>query len=348
MYAFGHELDGAGLRSLLLQDAYVYYVVNNPDPTEQPSYKLASPGHTEGTLSSDTPNAVIGEIGAPPPTVPVDVNVNDLDTGQSQSLDTQVADETDIGLPLGNSLVDTIAPLEVAQAATQIYDGPPADESGTMCLYIYLRESRGPLGFCNRYVGTGTAGDEGETPPELASAASADVTTAFSDFEQVDFAALHVTQVVANLTASRGLAMGSIVSARAVGPVKAGRTVRVRLLVRIYRGPVRRVSFRLRIPRGARGLLPVTIHGPAAPAPATANSLSSQLVVSLSASSSSSGVGDGTTPITSLDELRDAIASIPTYDGLYANVPGQGRRRAFRDPSLLITGRTTLLLLVKP
>jgi hypothetical protein len=348
VYAFGHELDGAGRRSLLLQDAYVYYVVNNPDPTEQPSYKLASPGHTEGTLSSDTPNAVIGEVGAPPPTVPVDVNVNDLDTGQSQSLDTQVADETDIGLPLGTSLVDTIAPLEVAQAATQIYDGPPADESGTMCLHIYLRESREPLGFCNRYVGTGTAGDEGETPPELATAASADVTTAFSDFERVDFAALHVTQVVANLTASRGLAMGSIVSARAVGPVKAGRTVRVRLLVRVYRGPVRRVSFRMRIPRGARGLLPVTIHGPAAPTPATANSLSSQLVVSLSASSSSSsGIGSGTTPITSLDELSDAIASISTYDGLYANVPGQARRRAFRDPSLLITGRTTLLLSVK-
>ena len=121
-----------------------------------------------------------------------------------------------------------------------------------MCLRIYLRESRQPLGFCNRYVGTGTAGDEGETPPELASAASADVTTAFSDFERVDFAALHVTHVVANMTASRGLAMGSIVSARAVGPVRAGRAVRVRLLVRVYRGPVRRVSFRMRIPDGAR------------------------------------------------------------------------------------------------
>ncbi len=57
VYAFGHELDGAGRRSLLLQDAYVDYVVNNPDPTTAPSYKLAFPGHTEGTLSSDTPNA---------------------------------------------------------------------------------------------------------------------------------------------------------------------------------------------------------------------------------------------------------------------------------------------------
>ena len=246
VYAFGHELDGAGRRSLLLQDAYVYYVVNNPDPTVAPSYKLAAPGHTEGALSSDTPNAVIGEVGTPPPTVPVDVTAGDRATGQSLSLDTQVADETDIGLSLGSSLVDTIAPLEVAQAATQIYDGPPADESGNMCLKIYLRETSKPLGFCNRYVGTGTAGDEGQTPPELASAASNDVTTAFEDFEQVDFAALHVTHVVANLEASRGLAMASILAAHAPLRVRAGETVRVRLVVRVYRGRRRTVSFRLR------------------------------------------------------------------------------------------------------
>ena len=66
VYAFGHELDGAGRRSLLLQDAYVYYVVNNPDPTLGSSFKLAVPGHTLGTVTSDTPNAVIGQTGSPP------------------------------------------------------------------------------------------------------------------------------------------------------------------------------------------------------------------------------------------------------------------------------------------
>jgi hypothetical protein len=349
VYAFGHELDGAGRRSLLLQDAYVYYVVNNPDPTIAQSYKLASPGHTEGTLSSDTPNAVIGEVGAPPPTVPVEVTAHDLDTGQSLSLDTQVADETGIGLPLGNSLVDTIAPLEVAQAATQIYDGPPARESGSMCLRIYLRESSEPLGFCNRYVGTGTAGDAGQTPPELANAASTDVTSAFGDLEQVDFAALHVTRVVADLHASRGLKMASILAAHAPLHVKAGRRVRVRLEVRLYRGPRRTVSFPLRIPSGVRGPIVVTIHGAAPQTPATPNSLSSQLVISLSpgGGSSGSGNGGGFSPISSVAELRALIAAIPSYDGLYANVPGHGKRPVFRDRSLLITGRTTLAFVVE-
>jgi hypothetical protein len=133
VYAFGHELDGAGRRALLLQDAYVYYVVNNPDPTVAPSYKPALPGHTVGIVSSDTPNAVIGQVRSRPPSVPVGVTVHDLDAGTSLALNTLVADETDVGLPLGTSLLDTIAPLDVAQAATQIYNG----ESGRMCLRIY-------------------------------------------------------------------------------------------------------------------------------------------------------------------------------------------------------------------
>ncbi len=341
VYAFGHELDGAGRRSLLLQDAYVYYVVNNPDPTVAPSYKLAVPGHTLGTLSSDTPNAVIGEVGAPPTTVPVDVTAHDLDTGTSMSFDTQVADETDIGLPLGTSMVDTIAPLAVAQAATEIYDGPPAEESGRMCLRIYLRESGKPLGFCNRYVGTGVAGDAGTQPPELASAASSDVTSAFGELAQVEFAALHVTHVVANIDASRGLAEAAIVSAHARRRVKAGQEVRVRLEVRVYRGPLRTVSFRLRIPSGARGPLSVTIHGPTAPPPASPGGLSSSLVVTLSGGGASPGSG-GSSAIPSIADLRQAIDAIPSYDGLIANLPGHVKRHVFRDPSLLVTGRATV------
>ena len=54
-------------RALLLEDAYVYYVANDPNPQDMPSsYKLAAPGHEIGTLTSDTPNAVIGEVLVPP------------------------------------------------------------------------------------------------------------------------------------------------------------------------------------------------------------------------------------------------------------------------------------------
>lgn len=346
VYAFGHELDGAGRRSLLLQDAYVYDVINNPDPNTAPSYKLASPGHTVGTLTSDTPNAVIGQVGAAPPLVPVDVTARDLDTGQSFALDTQVADETDIGLPLGASQVDAIAPLEVAQAATQIYDGPPANESGRMCLKIYLRETRAPLGFCNRYVGTGAPGDA-LAPPEVANAASTDVANAFGALERVDFAALHVERVAAQVDAQRGLAVGSIAGARAPIRVRPGQMVKVRLQVRVYRGPLRTFSFRVRIPRRASGPIALSLKGPELP-PGTGSSTQglAGALSGLLSFGSGSGPPPSFTEISSLAGLRHAIAALANYDGLYATFEGRGKRPVYRNGSLMITGRATVPFVV--
>jgi hypothetical protein len=45
--------------------------------------------------------------------------------------------------------------------------------------------------------------------------------------------------------------------------------------------------------------------------------------------------------------LRQAIAAIPSYDGLIANLPHGVKRHVFRDPSLLITGQTSVALLVE-
>src|SRR4051812_2055353 len=50
VWAFGHQLDAAGARSLLLQDAYVATIVNNPVQTLEGggSYKLAGAVHDVG------------------------------------------------------------------------------------------------------------------------------------------------------------------------------------------------------------------------------------------------------------------------------------------------------------
>ncbi|MGO9976565.1 MAG: hypothetical protein ACLP01_27900 [Solirubrobacteraceae bacterium] len=123
VYAFGHELDGAGARSLLLQDAYVYDVIDNPDPTN-PSTKLASPGHTEGTLTSDTPNGVIGTVGAPPSLIPVDVTATDLDTGAS--------------LPRGAAHAD----LRTADSARHRGARPRPDQGPRAAILVSGREPR--------------------------------------------------------------------------------------------------------------------------------------------------------------------------------------------------------------
>ncbi len=54
VYAFGHPYTGTGRRSLLLQDAWVYAVVDNPLGSEDAaSFKLAAPGHDVGALTYD-------------------------------------------------------------------------------------------------------------------------------------------------------------------------------------------------------------------------------------------------------------------------------------------------------
>ena len=335
VYAFGHPLDGVGRRSLILGDAYVYYVINNPN-VDNTSYKLAAPGHAVGTLTSDSPNAVIGSVGRGPVTTPVDVTARDLDTGHQIVLHSDVANETDVGTPTGAALVSTVAPLAIAQAASAIYDGPPANETGRMCLAVRLRESPTPLRFCNRYVASSVA-SSGMLPPVLALLASTDATSAFGVLDNESFARLHVTHVAVTLDAQRGLAEAAILGAQAPRRVRAGHIVRVRVRVRRYRAGVETLSFRVRIPRGAHGHVVAHIGGPAALNGADA--LINLLVSALFGGSSSGGSGGPQ----SLPALRRAFTKVGHYDGLLIRFGKRTAHHAYRNPNLLLTGRTKLV-----
>ena len=83
VWGFGHPFENSGLRSLLLQDAYVYDVISNPNVGDDTgsTYKLAAAGHTLGTISNDASAAVVGRAGRPPVTIPVRVYTEDEDTG---------------------------------------------------------------------------------------------------------------------------------------------------------------------------------------------------------------------------------------------------------------------------
>ena len=153
--------------------------------------------------------------------------------------------------------------------------------------------------------------------------------------------------MVAHIDAERGLAEASIVSASAPSHVHAGQLARVRLRVRVYRGAVRTVSFRLRIPPGVHGSTVANIKGPPLPvgAGAATAGLTSALAGTLSITATA-GPPPSSAPISSLVDLRQAVAAIATYDGLSAAFRGHATRRAYRSPSLLITGRATLLFAV--
>ena len=111
VYAFGHPYSGAGRRSLLLQDAWVYTVIDNPLGTaDAVSAKLAAPGHDLGTLTYDGRDGVAGLLGAPPPTTALTVRTRNAQTGASRVAHARVADEGEVGLPDGVSPIVLTAP----------------------------------------------------------------------------------------------------------------------------------------------------------------------------------------------------------------------------------------------
>src|SRR5207248_2150708 len=155
---------------------------------------------------------------------------------------------------------------------------------------------------------------------------------------------LHVTAVYATISARRGLEEASIVSAHAPRRVRAGAQPRVRLLVRMFRGRLRTVSFRLRIPGGAHGHVRVTIRGPSFASASPGSPAAAGQALTILLGNSLSGTAPSGPPPRSIAALRKAVAALAPFDGLVASFGGGPRRRAYTDPALLISGRAKLAL----
>lgn len=245
VWAFGHPLDAAGRRSLLLQDSYVYAVVDNPLGLEGAvSYKLAAPGHDLGTLTSDGRNGVAGVQGVAAPTVPLRVVARNGRTGERRVVRARLADETDVGLPGGVSPASIVVPLAVSQAAYTTLDGSPARQSARMCVRIALRELDEPAGFCNRYVGAfGAVGAAGSGPFVF------DLFDALLAIDDFDYGTPHVERVDVRLEIQEGLEQAFLRSVRGPKVLRRGGTVTLRLELQRYRGERFTRRVRLRVPR---------------------------------------------------------------------------------------------------
>src|SRR4051812_2129130 len=237
VWGFGHPLDAFGARSLLLQDAYVYDVINNPLGTEGlVTYKYAAPGHNLGTLSNDTINAVVGSVGPLPRLIDVTAHVRDLDSGASKDLNVQVTDE--LGLDLPPSL-DLIAPIAIGDGAFEVLGSAPFDQTGKMCFSITVRERKAPFRFCNRYTGAAV---------DLMIDDASRAIVLVDNFTVRTFHHLHVVRVHADESVARGLDQGVIVHASAPGRVRRGRRITVHLRLRLPHGPLRTLTIHPRVP----------------------------------------------------------------------------------------------------
>jgi hypothetical protein len=311
VWMFGHPLDGAGRRSLFLQDAYIHAVINNPVGAEELStYKLGAAGNDVGTVTSDGVNAVGGRIGALPPNYPMTVFARDLDTGNTRGLRTLIADEGDVGRPLGTSILGIAGPAAIAEAASSVLRGAPARQSGEMCVTITLRES--------------------QAPNALAGSLATDFTQAAVLLDAYVFGTLHPTNVAVGLRLRRGLRQAYIQDATGPSSARPGQKIKLKLALRRAASGVRFTqTISLRVPRGLRpGTHTIKLEGTDADAGSDPTGDSELNFIFENPDAK---------PPETVDDLREAIEGLERYDGVTATIGGR-EIRAHRDRDLRISG----------
>ena len=336
VWAFGHPFENAGERRLLLQDAYVYRVIDNPVaiPDAASTYKFASLGHTLGTISNDERDAVAGRTGALPPTVPIRVYANDLDTGRRLLTGIRAADESRIGLPEGASPLSFVGPLAVTEAAASLLRSAPGRLSADVCVQISIDGLERPARFCNRYVSAFPAdADFVGTANTVAARASSDVFDALAAIDDYKGTPPGIGEVAVRIDLRRGEQRAFLRSVKLPGRVRPGQKVRARVTLRRVRGGTIKRSYRMQIPRGMhRGAR--TLHFTGADADVADDGLLGAIIID--------GVDDGAGDPgpRNLRALASRIRSVRRYDGV--RVRGGGERgHAFRDADLRISGRAT-------
>ncbi len=336
VWAFGHSLEDAGARALLLQDAYVFRVVNNPvQLSSATTYKLAAVGHDVGTLSNDTASAVAGRTGALPHTVPVTVLARDTGPGGKQeTLRARVADEEAMDLPSGGSWLTSVAPLTLVQAASDVLGSTPGRVTGQMCARIGLAELERPLRFCNRYVSLAQEqADDGSLGNAVTTGAGGDLAGALASIDAYTGKPPRITGVSVQLELHRSADQAFIRHVSAPSQVRAGARISVRLTLQRVRGAEFKRSYSLRVPSGLHsGRMKLRLIG------RDADTGDSGLGTTIVIGDSSADDGAGNAGPGSLSELADQVAATARYDGVTLRI-GNARARAFRDDGLRISGR---------
>jgi hypothetical protein len=338
VWGFGHTLEGLGRRSLFLEDAYVFRVINNPlgIPGAASTYKLASTGHDLGTLTNDALDAVVGRVGGLPPTVPVRVRATDLDSGRSRTLSTDVADESGIDQPSGSSALSFVAPLAVAEAGGTVLRGSPARLTGRACVAIDVREIRRPLRFCNRYITD--AADLLGTGNAVGGLVASDVSTALGFIDAFKLGRIHVTRLTTRVAIERGQRLAFLRRVHLPARVRPGQRVRATLVLRHVRGPLERRRVTLRMARDLRpGRRRVRLTG------TDVDLGGSDFFGDLSIIFGEGPSGGDPGPA-SLKRLARAVRRIHRYDGVRIKSGGDGDesgRRAYLARDVRIAGRAS-------
>ncbi|MDA0173955.1 hypothetical protein OJ998_32940 [Solirubrobacter taibaiensis] len=334
VWVFGHQLEGVGRRALLLQDAYVFRIVNNPLALGQigTTYKLASSGHDLGTISSDGLNGVAGRTGALPHTVPVQVIARDLDTNGMLAVNTSAADEAAVDLPSGGSWTSFVAPLAVSSAASGLLGSVPARLTGEMCARIAIQQITKPVRFCNRYVSVSAAqADDGTQLNAVLSGAANDLAGAISTIDAYTGTPPNVTGINVLIKVRRGADQAFIRSIKLPARVRAGQKVRARVSLQRVRGGTLVRNYTFRVPAdAARGSQRFRFIGQ------DADAGDDGLTTIIIGDDDERDEGGDPGP-RNLKELEAQLKATERFDGVTVRV-GRSRAEAFRDDEFRISG----------
>ena len=335
VWIFGHELEGNGRRALLLQDAYIFRIINNPVSLGALSgtYKLGASGHDLGTVSSDGFSAVAGRTGPLPHTVPVSAIARDEDSGTLRAVNASAADEAAVDLPSGGSWTSFVAPLAVSQAAGAALGSTPSRLTGEMCARITVSEIKKPLRFCNRYVSVAAGqADDGSVTNAVLSGAANDLGGALATIDAYTGKPPTVTGVNVLLKLRRGADQAFIRSVSLPARVRPGQRVRARVQLQRVRGERLTRTYTVRIPGSlGSGKERLRFVG------TDADEGESAFATILFGDEEEENEGGDPGPAT-LDELAESVRSTQRWDGVSLRI-GRDRTRAFRDDDFRISGQ---------
>jgi hypothetical protein len=324
VWAFGHPFEGLGRRSLFLQDAYVYTVIQNPLGVQDLgaiSYKLASTdGYVQGSVTNDKADTIAGKVGPRPRAVPLHVDARNS-AGQRVTLDSLLADERDLGYGAGISFM---APLGMTQAVGRLM-GDFGPVTLRMCLRIRVRELRRPMGFCNPYFSVDDA--------------VADLSEAGGMVDFFDLAPLHVERISVGVRAREGVRQDVLLRARGPRRARKGSRIRVRLTVQRRRGARHRITVPVRVPRslkpGRRHRLTLRGGGGAS----SEEELIRELIAMLEGDL---GGGGGSSEPSTVRQLARRIRTLRRVPGIYARWDRRRPRLARRSGEVAYEGRARL------
>ena len=346
LWAFGHPLDSAGQRSLLLQGAFVHTVIANPNPPSfnLGTYKLASATDSLGTVDFDGNFAISGTLGALPATIPVVVRA-DGPTGHVPKSLSFVADESALNHPSGFAALSLVTSIAVSDGVLNALGSSGARSHGRMCVRVDLEETEVPLRFCNRYVG------DGQLLGGIEIAMGGDASKVAAFLERFDRFQLDVERVRATLEVHEGLRFARLRDATAPRRVRPGQRIRVRIAYQRPREEMQHSTFRVRVPRGLRpGRRTLTLRGTGAD-PGN-ESLDALFTVGLSPEDAVFFFGTPPPTPDTIDELAAAIRGVHRFDGIRATFRRRARRGegrpVFRHDALRIGGSERIALRVRP